>query len=121
MKQSQRKSIKPQEAYNKREYNHQQHHQEREEASKNRTTEESEAFFAVPSCHTFFQGCWQVGKTIKTNNIISPKATHQKASFSSISQNNKQTVKARFKNGQKEETVNNFFATTKEIINFENL
>ena len=86
-KQSQRKPIQLQEANNKRECNHPEQHQQerREEASKNRTTEESEAFLAFPSCHAFFQGRWQVDKTTKnktkTNNVISPKATNQKHLF----------------------------------------
>ena len=75
MKQSQRKPVKPQEAHNKRECNHpEQHKQERGEEKrppKNRTTEESEAFWQFILPCFFFQGCRQVDKTANKKQIMS--------------------------------------------------
>ena len=62
--------MKQSTAYNKRECNYPEKHQQekREEAFKTtRQQKRVRLFLAVPSCHAFFQGRWQVDKN-KTKN-----------------------------------------------------
>ena len=52
------KPVKPQEAKNKREYNHpeQRHREKREEALKTGQQKKVILFLTFPSCHAFFPG-----------------------------------------------------------------